>query len=555
MQKRTLSVLAASVIAVILFSSCSKTNKQGRYIPVKAGAVFHLNGKSINEKLTWDEIRQNEAFKDMSSDSSVPAYAKVILNNPDSSGLDIKNDIEIFIVKDSAGGYAGVEGFIKDKTKFKQFLGNAHKDAKETTKDGYTYLTDMHASVAYNDDKFFVAINVPQMATMGKMPSMDRPTDSAFGGIDEIKYDRDMAGVAASLVSLKEDESLAKDDHFTELMKTTGDVHMFYNAQYLNAAGNLGAMSAMVNMDKVTNGAQATATVNFDNGKINIDLKSYGSKELTDLMKKYSAESFDKTMVKNIPSKNLAGLFAFSFKPEGLKEFLKLMNLDGLANIALAQMGFNLDDFVQANKGDLVFAVTDIKKDSSAAPTAQYLFAASIADKNAFNKLITAGKKIGGPMMGNDASNIAYNTNDKYFVLSNNKDASDTYLAGTANNSFAFLDNISGGPMGGYVNFQYIMNSMKPTDSLQMQIHDASLKLWDNMMISGGNFSDGGIKQHWEINLVDKNTNSLKQLNTYAGIMSAIEKKQKEKDEAMWRSEDVINPAFKDTSTMVPGTK
>jgi len=366
-----------------------------------------------------------------------------------------------------------------------------------------------------------------------------------------------MAGVAASLISLKEGESLAKDDHFTELMKTTGDVHMFYNAQYFNAAGNLGAMSAMVNMDKLTNGAQATATVNFDNGKINIDLKSYGSKELTELMKKYSGDSFDKNMVKNIPSKNLAGMFALNFKPEGLKEFLKLMNLDGLANIGLAQLGITLDDFVNANKGDILFAVTDIRKDSIAPPTATYVFSASIADKNAFNKLIDAGKKAGGPMMGNTvSSNIAFNTNDKYFVLSNNKDASDTYLAGTANNSFPFLDNISGGPMGGYVNFQYIMNSMKPTDSIGILTHDASIKMWDNMLISGGNFSDGGIKQHWEINLVDKNTNSLKQLNTYAGIMSAIEKKKKEKDEAMWRSEDVINPAFKDTTTIaVPGTK
>ena len=275
-------------------------------------------------------------------------------------------------------------------------------------------------------------------------------------------------------------------------------------------------------------------------------------------MKKYSGDSFDKTMVKNIPSKNLAGMFVFNFKPEGLKEFLKLMNLDGLANIALAQMGFNLDDFVQANKGDILFAVTDVKKDSLAAPTAQYIFAASIADKNAFNKLIVAGKKMGGPMMSNPATaGISYNTNDKYFVLSNNKNASDTYLTGTANNSFPFLDNISGGPMGGYVNFRYIMNSMMPapTDSIGILTHDASVKMWDNMTISGGNFSDGGITQHWEINLVDKNTNSLKQLNTYAGTMSVIEKKKKEKEEAMWRSEDVINPAFKDTSTMVPGTK
>ena len=548
MQKRFLSLTAAVITAAILFSSCSKSNKQGRYIPATAGVVFHIDGKSLNDKLSWDEVKQNDLVKKMLADSTVPAFAKSVLNDPENSGMDIKKDLEIFLLKDSAGAYMGVEGVVKDEAKFKQFLSNAHKDAKESTKDGNSYLVNDKASIGYNKDMFIATVNLPQM----DIKPQAMPTDSVFGGMDEVKYNRDMNAVTAQLFALKEDQSLAKNEKFSGLIGTTGDAHFWYNAQYFNYAGNMGAMAAMVNMDKITEGAISTGTISFDNGKINVDLKSYGGKDLTDLFKKYSGSSIDKAMIKNIPSKDLAGVFAFNFKPEGVKEFLKLMNMDGLANMGLAQMGFNLDDFVKANKGDILFAATDIRKDSMKGTTANYIFSASIGDKVAFSKLIDAGKKMGGTMMGQDGAQYGYNTNDKYFAISNNKAAAETYLAATANNSYSFLNNISGGPFGGYINFQYILNATMPapgTDSLEMALYTTSLKMWDNLTISGGDFKDGGITQHWEINLMDKTTNSLKQLNTYAGMIAAFNEKRKAKMEAAWRSEDVINPRA--DSTMI----
>jgi hypothetical protein len=148
--------------------------------------------------------------------------------------------------------------------------------------------------------------------------------------------------------------------------------------------------------------------------------------------------------------------------------------------------------------------------------------------------------------------------NDKYFVFTNNKTVTDTYIAGTANTSFDFMDKISGGPFGGFVNFQYIFNNMKPkvtADSLDVEIYNASVKMWDNLLISGGNFKDGGITQHWEVNMMDKNTNSLKQLNSYLGAMSVIQEKKKEKNNMAWMSENVMAPPAMDTAMMVKPMK
>lgn len=541
MQKRFLSFFAAAMIAAIFFSSCSsKTNKLGRNIPATAGVVLHLNGESLTSKLPWEEVKKNDLFQKMSADTSVPAFAKAVLENPETSGINVKSDLIMFLVKDSLGGYAAVEGAVADEAKFKKFLADAHKDGKETTKDGYTYFTDKKASIGYNKDRFVLTYNTPEFSAMdGRRDVSDESS-------------RDMAGVTESVINLKESASLAGNEKFSELIGTKGDAHFWFNAQYFNANGSLPGPMAMLNISKLTDGAVTTATISFENGKIVADMKSYGGKELTDLYQKYSGSSIDKSMVKNIPSQNVAGLFAMNFKPEGVREFIKILGVDGLLNSQTTKMGFTLDDFVKANKGDILFAVTDIKDDSLSGKDAQILFSASINDKTSFNKLIDAGKMMGAMGGESAAEKIGYSLNDKYFVISNKKAAADAYLAGSANSSYSFLDQITGGPFGGYVNFQYIFNATKKAnaDSLELASFNANIKTWDNLVLSGGNFKDGGLTQHLEINLVDKNTNSLKQLNSYAGTMGAIEEKKRAQREAMWRFEE-MSPMAADTTAAV----
>ena len=555
MIKRILPIAFAGIIAMLLFASCSKkSNKEGRYIPATAGVVMHIDGELLNSKLSWDEIKQNYIFKKMIADTSVSSFAKSILENPENSGVNIKSDIIVFVVKDSLGGYSAVEGAIKDEAKFKAMLVNAIKNGKETTKDGFTFFGDEKSSVAYNKEKFVVSYNTPQIAMMDKLQTYSIDDTS---NVSETNATRDMATTTANILNLKEDASLANNEKFSGLMAEKGDAHFWFNAQYFVSTAALSGISAMANLTKLYDGAITTGTVNFENGKINFDVKSYGGKEITELYKKYNGSDFDKSMVKNIPSQNLAGLFAFNFKPEGIKEFLKLLNMDGLANLGAGQVGFNLDEFVKANKGDILFAVTDIKKDSIAGEAASFIFAASINDKPSFNKIIDAGKKYGGGLVvgSTEAAKYSYNVNDKYFVFTNNKTTTDTYLAGTANSSFSFLDKITGGPFGGYVNFQYILNSLKPkadADSLDIAAYDASVKIWDNLLISGGNFKDGGITQHWEVNMLDKNTNSLKQLNSYLGRMTEIQEKKTARNVADWKVEELTEPIADSTMMVVP---
>jgi hypothetical protein len=230
-----------------------------------------------------------------------------------------------------------------------------------------------------------------------------------------------------------------------------------------------------------------------------------------------------------------------------------MSNLDGLANMGLQNMGFTMDDFIKANKGDILFGVSDLtmKTDSvkynfgdkgdvtvHEKPVFNYVFAASIGDKDAFNKLINAGKKLGSQGMADSSkAPFAYNSNGTYFTIANSKENADKYIAGT-NANFDFINKINGQSFGGYLNLQILLRTFESEaakESSTKEMLDASLKLWDNILMKGGDFTDGAITQTVEINLVDKTTNSLKQLNEYASRLSKVYKTKKDKEKMNYK--------------------
>ncbi|HMK05433.1 MAG TPA: DUF4836 family protein [Ferruginibacter sp.] len=565
MQIRTLTRLLPLMAILFMLASCSKTNKQGKLIPANASIVVHMNGKSLSGKLPWEEIKGNVLFQKLYADSTVPAFVKNILNDPDNSGIDIKSDLLFFVQKDSLGTLVGFEGNIKDAAKFKAFnlevtKHGAGNPGTESEKDGISYISRAPLCVGWNKDRFVYVFDAPHFNfSPGRFPGSP-------AGMTGDKSARDIGVACKNIFDLKEKNSLGSNEKFTALMKKDGDIHFWMNSQEMNKELTAMPGMAMMNLEKLFEGSVTAATANFENGKITIDYKAYAGKLLDDILKKYSGGNINEDMLKRIPSKDVAAVLAMNFKPEGIKELLKAMGMDGLANLGLAQLGFNLDDFIKANKGDILIAVTDFrsKTDSISFPggdgkdrvitnnstTPDVLFSASIGDKEAFNKLIAAGNKILGPKPGDSLGmtmmtlpGIAYSTSADYFAIGNSKTAVDSYIAGTSKNNFDFISKLSGNPFGGYVNLQYIMKAMETSmtkDSSAKIAYDASLKMWDNVYMSGGKYNDGGVSYSMEVNLLDKSTNSLKQLNQYLGKLGYLADERKKKDEASGRMEDFM---------------
>lgn len=548
MRTKFLPALLIAFSAILFITSCSKkTNTQGRYIPKDAVFVFHLNGESLNAKLPWDEVKANNAFKMAYADSSVDAIAKAAMENPENTGVDIKADMVFYVVKDSAGGYAAFQGKINDAAKFKSYYTSALKNAAASEKDGVQFLTSGRVSITWDKDKFIMLSDVPEMNNLKELESNKNMWDTAYTPA-VVTSTRNTAAVAATLYTLKEDASLAKEERFSQMVNDKADLHFWMNAESLYKDISGIAALAMVNMTKLYEGSRLAASANFENGQINIDMKSYGGKEITDIYKKYSGSSVSANMAERLPAKDVALFLAMNFKPEGIKEFIKLTGMEGLVNMGTAFLGFNMDDFIKANKGDILLSVSDFAVDSFGRPTPKILFSSSIGDKASFDKLIAAGEKMGKE--GASSAEISYNKNDQYFVIGNDKAANDQFISGKGGNKPAFWDKVKGGPIAGYINLQTLMTAFQKEtyrDSFAIETLALSQKFWNDVIISGGEFKDGGIVQHVEINLVDKTTNSLKQLNKYADGLALIQKKQKESR----KYDDVVLEELKPDTTVV----
>jgi len=537
MRQKLLPALLIALTATFLVTSCKKkTNTQGRYIPATAAVIVHVNASSVTEKLPWEEVKQGELFRTVYTDSAMSDFAKAALDNPENTGIDTKKDFVFFMAKDSSGSYVAFEGAIKDATKFKNYNSSVLKNGVATQKDGVEFLSDEKTTVSWNKDRFIVVTDAPPAANTDEMKDWMKQMDQKMAD-DSMppmpipvlkKSTRNGVTTASGLFALAEDVSMANNEKFSELVGTKGDMHFWINAELLQQETPQIPQLSMINLEKMYQGAIATGAVNFENGKIDVDMKSYASKDMLDLWKKYAGNKISDDMVKRLPAKDVALFLALNFKPEGIKEFLKLTGLDGFFNMGTAALGFNLDDFIKANKGDLVLSVSKITKDSSGKNTASVLFSTAIGDKASFDKLVAAGKKMGTQGMGQMASQLHFNSNEKYFSIGNNKADVDQFVAKEGNTKFDFYNKIESSPIAGYVNFQYLLNSMRSTaakDSVASMMLDSSLKFWDNALMTGGNFKNGGIVQHFEINMVDQSTNSLKQLNRYMNMVGSLAKK------------------------------
>ena len=559
------------VVMAVCFTACKKTNTQGRLIPEDAAIAVQVDGKALLSKLPWTEIKENQLFQAIYGDSNLQATIKKLLDDPEKAGIDINNDLLFFTKKDSTGGYIAIEGSVKDAALLKTFNSEITNNGSASESDGVNYISHAPLCAGWNNEKFVYIIDAPRLKGMDNL-SRRMMTDSI--DIDK-PMPRDISAACKAVFALKESNSLAQDEKFTKLMKQPGDVRLWINSEALS--GDAVGMAAMVNLDKLYKGNITTFAASFDNGKITMNGHSYAGEDLAKLYKKYGGGKVNEDMLKRIPGKDIVAVAGLNFKPEGIKELLKMLGLDGFANVGLVKgLGFSMDDFIKANKGDIAFGISDLqlKTDTSSnrmnmdndlpinsrmKPDFNFIFSAAIGDKDAFNKLINAGKKLGDKFVNDKNLPIAYNSNGNYFVLSNSKENADQYLSGT-DASADFISKISGQAFGAFLNIQA---AMKPfineasKDSVDKAMYDATLKMWDNVLWKGGDIEDGAITQNIEINLLDKTTNSLKQLNQYTSELGKLQKeKQKKQKEDLMAFEDAISTSsLKDSKPLSHSTK
>jgi Domain of unknown function (DUF4836) len=517
-------------VIAFTFSSCSKKNEVGKMIPKDAMFILQLNTKSLMSKVPWQDVKQTSWFKKASENSGTEQWVTKILDNPENSGIDLDEGLVFFAEKNETApdGILVLEGSVKNESDFSQFNKNLDSTQSVKTDDGISIEAIKDAGVVGWDGKHFAYVFSAANAK-SKLNSMN-PMSNQGNMAPLVDQSVALSTACKNLFSLKTDDNMEKNEKFSNLLKETGDMHAWINSEeIMKSSAGLGMMG-MLKLDVFFKDNISTYTVNFDNGKVDITHKGYAGDELMSFLKKYKGNGINTDMITTIPSGDIDGIVALSFKPQGIKQLVQMIGLDGMMNSYSGKLGFTLDDFAKANKGDVMISFSDLNLTSqgtgmdSQKPDVNILFSVGIGDKASFQKLLDAGKQLGGTIGTNDTS-IAFGQNDKYFAISNHQQFLNEYLAGKSQEKFEFMNTLSGHPIGTFIDIHKILTAFSTNSHLdpdEDSIMDASLRLWKNLYAYSGDIKDDATTGVTEINLMDQNTNSLKQLSQYFDKIATI---------------------------------
>ncbi len=521
MKRKPILLLAA---LAFLLASCGG-NKAGLAVPKDAALVFHINSSSLASKLSWEDIRKSEWYKDVQEQAKGDdSLAQRIINDPEASGVDVKSDFVFFIKRQGKGGYTMLEGGVKDSKAFAALVQKVNNGAAIKKDGDWNVATSGNSAAIWNDKKFGVIADMP-MAAFNPMGGMKSRASTRFTADSLTLF-------ARQVMTMDSDDGLYDDDRFAGLMKETGDMHLWFNTGRFYGSDMMGMMS-MMKASVLFEDNISAGTMNFDDGKMTFKGKQFYNKEMQQWIEKMQSKDVSADVLARIPA-NPLGVMAANFDPEAVREFMKLTGFDGVANSTLAQVDMTLDEVVSAFKGDFLFSFSDLQmKDTTYVypnssgepftiktkkPDATYFVAASVNKKQTFEQLLSLVPKEQGELP------FVYKINNDWFAGSNRAAATDAFLAGTKANH-PWIDKIKGHPFGMYVDIQRILQTNFSDDALAKEGLAEAAKVWKDMVAVGYKFKDGVAESEFTVNMVDGKTNSLKQLNAFMEKMNAIRKK------------------------------
>ncbi|WP_346317119.1 DUF4836 family protein [Chitinophaga sp. YIM B06452] len=568
MISRTLLVFSGA--AVLLLSACSKTPEQGKHIPKTAALVLGINSAQVQDKLVKEGVTVDKLFDAVQTKDTSSSLGKA-LRDAENSGIDLKGDVFVAMVPGEAGnkGYFMASAKLKDVAKFEAFVKEKSKKEVKAGTD-FKYVEDEGAIVGF-DKETIIGVFAFDPSDLDRQSAYDEM--GAFG-------DSTAAPAAAApkavnnvetlnkLFHLKKDESIATVESFKDVQKEKGDVFFWMSSEQIYAfnPGTPSGMAALMtgNIKKLTEGAFTTAAAHFESGKIKVNSTSYAGKEMTDIMKKYPMEKVNMEMIENYPSDNILGFAVMNFDLRMVGEILKLVGMDGLVNMGLAEAQLTLDDVLKAFKGEIAIIGSDftVKSQPSAwdstvtteKPDVKFVFNMKVGDKAAFEKVMSS--KMIAPMFSKQGDQyvpqqpmgeVAISINDKRILAASDEALLTAYEAGK---SKAKLEEVAvnaakGSVLGMYLDIEKIVNNIpeKEMKELPDSISNDLKGLLKNFTVSSEPFNGKNQKSVLELNFKNESQNTLVQLVNFTKKMWAYYEAKKAEDEAKWGGDMVTDSA------------
>jgi hypothetical protein len=461
---------------------------------------------------------------------------------------------------------AAVAG-LTDATKFEAYIKMKIKGAEIKKEKDYSYSIKDNNMVAWGKDviifmSYSKAPAMPQFDTTSPANFEVKPVQ-ADATVDAIKTEM------AAYFNLKEDESIASIAEFRDLAAQKVDASV-----WINSASSVDDLPIpLPKLKELIENSYTAATINFEDGKIVMNSKTYTSDAMADILEKYSGATVNLDLVKNYPSNNIAGFFVTSFNPEFFNGIVKFLEVGGMVDGFLTKtMGTNytLKDVTEAFKGDAAFVVSDFDpkwmdvgktKNIEDMPTrtltpslGKMLLNIPVGDKVQFNRIldklveqkmlvkVNSEYKL-SPLMGSMGYHLSID--DKNLLVGSDSSLMMQYKsnAGKSNLDQNLLDGFKGKSSVGFIDLEKIMSNMV-ADSINAESIAAAKATFKNVKGYTENFKGKHIEGRLEVNFKDEKENSLTSLLKF--MATAQNESSKHRKDSRWKDDVRVDSTAKE---------
>ncbi len=553
--KITARFILIILLGGLFITSCKKSvPKQVRFIPKNASTVAIINVPSFQEKLKNSEATLESILKNFSGNNDTSmASGKAEWEDLKNSGVDFKENVYIWFRQQpgnkienalSAGNVTAAIAGLNDERKLKNYLSKKYGDLNIQKGKNFQYIThDGSQMIAWGKD-VVMSMWYQQPYTGGMVfdsatgaYNLDSPAEA--NSINELKAEM------AILFSQDESASVASIPEFRELALSKSDAGLWVNSSSTLQSFPL----PLPKLKELTQNNYVAANLNFEEGKIKVDAKSYSGKGLNQILKKYPSPSADLNLVERFPSDSINGFMVFAFDPQIVYGIVQYLEVGAMADGVLTKfMGepFKLQDALKAIKGDVALVFSNVSQTAAdtspgnrtySVPTAKVIVNMPVGDKTQMDKLMDKLVEMNFVIKSNGEYRPK-GTLPGFTMLVNDKNvfiASDNEVISAYNNNQAKAKLNPGiqqmakdQPALMFLDIQAITASLsknqtnKP-DEMVTIIHETFNQAQGFVNHKNGDFTES----HFELSFMNQKQNSLVSLINFASKASEIAQKNR----------------------------
>jgi hypothetical protein len=530
--------LASTCLLIIAFAACKNSVPQlALYVPKDASFVLTIDPKSIMDKISSSGITIDSLAKLFSNKTDTYALQWDDIKN---SGIDMSEPMYVFSkqansMQTGSTTSSGVIAKVEDAAKLEAFLKKEKVGKDVLSGDKYKYISLGDDFVAGWTDKIFIISsvkggnNAPGTYSTGEGTLSQQQLTALFGQ--------------------NESASIASADGFKDMLSKKGDIH-FYTNSYSNLSAN--PMLGMSKLSTLVEGSYTDGAINFDNGKIVASAETHNGKALSDILNKYPSKEIDKSMVTKFPG-NVTGFGIISFNPKVIVDVLHYAGFDVMINNYASQMGFNLNDVVNAFSGDIAFIASNINikqntlpdnNGMNAAEKNKYLLVMRIGDKAAFDKVMTAlvnknilSKNGDTYQLGiSGGHDFAIETTGAELVIGSNDDLIKKYESGSgkANLPGNVEKEMDDKSMTIYVDINGIFKNIDLSDSSGKKALTFAQQTFKDFIATSDKTSNKNVQGNMTLDFVNANENSLASITKFIAVAHDEEMNRKQNQASMY---------------------